>query len=126
MGSFKEDTYQEVVPEHVDKTQEEWDKLSYHSQYYHAKDGRKEQVRSQEKDRLEAKRKWVAEIKSNHGCRECDEDDPRCLDFHHTGDKSENVSTMVWDDASKESLRDEISKCVVLCANCHRKKHRKI
>jgi len=41
MGSIKEDTYLETVPDYVNKTQQEWDELSYHSQYYYAKEALK-------------------------------------------------------------------------------------
>ena len=126
MGSFKEDTYQEEVPEGVDKSQEEWDDLSYHAQYYYVKEGRKDGIRREENRRRQEKRDWLREIKSEQGCSECSEDDPRCLDFHHVGEKSENLSSMAGNDASKERMKEEMEKCVVICANCHRKKHREL
>lgn len=57
------------------------------------------------------------------GCPRCGENDPACLDFHHTGDeeKSFSVSHRSW--RNPAVLQAEIAKCVVLCANCHRKLH---
>ncbi len=61
-------------------------------------------------------------IKSNKGCHFCQENDPCCLDFHHTSDNKErNVAHMKT--GSLKSLLREIAKCVVLCSNCHRKLH---
>lgn len=64
----------------------------------------------------------VAEAKAA-GCSSCGETDPTVLDFHHvrgpklftigSGAKRVGVAT----------LRAEIAKCEVLCANCHRRAH---
>jgi len=43
-------------------------------------------------------------------------------DFHHRGDKSDSPSRMLLN-ASVKQLAEEISKCVLLCANCHRMEH---
>lgn len=67
----------------------------------------------------------IAAVKKR-GCTECGETHPRCLDFHHVrGQKKYNVSQFARCAMSEASLRAEISKCVVLCANCHRKAHAK-
>lgn len=55
------------------------------------------------------------------GCSRCDEKDIACLDFHHVGGKDKQVSGLV--NCSEHRLRAEIEKCIVLCANCHRKVH---
>ena len=118
--------YIEIVPENIDKSQEEWEKLDYHTQYYHANEKRQEQMRENQKTRRQRKKKWLRTIKAERGCTNCDEDDARCLDFHHTGTKSATLSNMAGNDASKERMREEMEECVVMCANCHRKEHRKI
>ncbi len=66
-------------------------------------------------------RQFIQDIKSEKGCCICGEKDPCCLDFHHIQDKEFEVSKGT--DVSKERLEKEIQKCVVLCANCHRKIH---
>jgi len=57
------------------------------------------------------------------GCAICGEKDNRCLDFHHTSGKEMNISRSVRLCLSKERIISEIDKCVVVCANCHRKIH---
>ncbi len=70
-------------------------------------------------------RRWVNEHKRERGCIRCGVDDPACLDFHHVeaGDKEMDVGTMITYGYGKDGLRDEIQKCEVLCANCHRTEH---
>ncbi|RKD93694.1 homing endonuclease associated repeat-containing protein [Halopiger aswanensis] len=70
-------------------------------------------------------RSWLNEIKRNRGCSRCGTDTAACLDFHHvdTTAKEMAVGKMVTYGYGKARLRDEIEKCDVLCANCHRKLH---
>ena len=42
------------------------------------------------------------------------------LEFDHVGDKTGQVSTMVWN-VSLETLVAEIAKCELRCCNCHRR-----
>jgi L-lysine 2,3-aminomutase len=45
------------------------------------------------------------------------------LDFDHvTGQKYANVSSLVAQGYNLKALRREIVKCVVRCANCHRRR----
>lgn len=123
IGEMQTDTYKEEVPEHVDKTQEEWDELAYHTQYYYCNKERRQKMRENAKERYRRKKKHVEEIKNDRGCVNCGETEPCCLDFHHLEDKDYNISKMIGDDASLEKIDEEIDKCVVICANCHRKHH---
>lgn len=43
------------------------------------------------------------------------------LDFHHPGDKESGISKMKR--RPKSEIAKEINRCVVLCANCHRRVH---
>lgn len=56
-------------------------------------------------------------------CNRCDEDHPACLEFHHRdkAQKSFDVTKGAERGFSRERIAAEISKCEVLCANCHRK-----
>lgn len=62
------------------------------------------------------------EYKKTLKCEQCGESHPGCLDFHHLDPtkKDYQISDLVM---SKKKLIEELSKCVVLCANCHRKLH---
>ncbi|MBV0902281.1 homing endonuclease associated repeat-containing protein [Haloarcula salina] len=77
-------------------------------------------------DRRTRHRGWVYEQKRNSGgCRRCDETDPACLDFHHRDDeeKEMTISQMITYGYSKAKISEEMAKCDILCANCHRKEH---
>jgi hypothetical protein len=68
------------------------------------------------------------ESKKN-GCVICNESEPCTLDFHHINkdEKSFTISHRVRDNnLTTETLAKEIAKCVILCANCHRKLHAEI
>jgi hypothetical protein len=56
-------------------------------------------------------------------CRVCREAEPVALDLHHLdpSTKEGNPSSLYGN--SSDKIRKEIRKCVVLCANCHRKLH---
>lgn len=60
---------------------------------------------------------------AQRACVDCGNDDPLTLDFDHVrGEKADNVSKMITNGCSWKKLMSEIKKCVVRCANCHRKK----
>jgi hypothetical protein len=73
------------------------------------------------KSRIE-KRKWYLEFIKTCFCVDCGEDDRRCLEFHHLKNKTSIVSRVLSSGSPLETLKLEISKCEVLCVNCHRKK----
>ena len=70
-------------------------------------------------------RDWVNQIKQSRGCMICPEKEVACLDFHHKNPhlKTFTIKELVDKKNSQENILAEISKCVVLCANCHRKVH---
>lgn len=69
------------------------------------------------------KQKWEA-YKSTLSCSKCNFAHPAALDFHHEDPtlKEHNIHRLV---ANKQFTKahEEIKKCVVLCANCHRIYH---
>lgn len=85
-----------------------------------------ERVRIKKSNKIRADRikKWVFNYKAKRGCYKCPENDPVALDFHHKDEtlKEGNIGTIIttW---SEEKLKKEINKCIVICANCHRKLH---
>jgi len=66
--------------------------------------------------------KSIAYLKE-HPCVDCGESDPIVLDYDHRPDsnKTDNISTMIQRGNSWKVILEEISKCDVRCANCHRR-----
>jgi hypothetical protein len=67
---------------------------------------------------------WYIEIKKNLKCESCGESRYWVLDFHHINPKEKEyeVSSLIRI-GNKKRVLDEINKCKVLCANCHRDLH---
>lgn len=58
-------------------------------------------------------------------CVDCGEANIVVLEFDHVGvagSKEFNISDAVRDGIGMKRIKDEIAKCEVRCANCHRKK----
>lgn len=83
-------------------------------------DKQRERLNKNKKKYIDRNRLIVYEALKS-GCIDCSELDIRCLEFDHLGDKKFNVSRLL-STAGEDRLRAEIAKCVVRCANCHRKK----
>ena len=73
----------------------------------------------------EINKAYIQKYKSNHGCVFCKESDPCCLDFHHINpeNKKKDIASMQHFAHSLDTIKTEIKKCIVVCANCHRKLH---
>lgn len=69
-------------------------------------------------------RKQWREFKATLSCINCGYSHPAALDFHHVIKSPDNksVNQLLRRDAFK-AVYEEIKKCVVLCANCHRVHH---
>jgi hypothetical protein len=72
------------------------------------------------KVRLERTR-WLIEFFRGNPCVDCGESDPVVLEFDHLGEKSFDVGQGLAD-RNWQSVLDEIAKCQVVCANCHRRR----
>jgi len=68
-------------------------------------------------------KKWFQEYRKDLKCSKCGENHPATLDFHHKKEKIRGINFLTHWGYSKETIKKEISKCQVLCANCHRKLH---
>jgi hypothetical protein len=62
----------------------------------------------------------VAYLK-NHPCVDCGETDPIVLEFDHLRDKAFGIGKG-WRDRPWQAVLDEMAKCDVVCANCHRRR----
>lgn len=68
--------------------------------------------------------RYIASFLLTHPCVDCGEKDILVLEFDHRDKKIKegHVSSIIRDSGSLEKLIEEISKCDVRCANCHRRK----
>ena len=56
-------------------------------------------------------------------CLNCGEADPLVLEFDHVrGEKTHTIGEMLGRGFSEKAIFDEIAKCEVRCATCHRRK----
>lgn len=57
-----------------------------------------------------------------HPCVDCGENDPIVLEFDHLRDKTCAISVLAQYCSSISKIEEEIAKCEVRCAHCHRRK----
>ena len=58
------------------------------------------------------------------GCKKCGEKRSYVLDFHHINAEDKiNVIAHMIKSSGEKTLIEELAKCDVLCANCHREFH---
>ncbi len=67
-------------------------------------------------------REFLFNYKKDHPCIDCGETDPIVLEFDHLHNKSDGLASMVTRAFSLRIIIEEIAKCEVVCANCHRKR----
>lgn len=67
----------------------------------------------------------LAEIKSQSGCIRCEQDDWRCLEFHHFDPtiKEFTISIAATNCYAWSRIERELCKCEIVCGNCHRLLH---
>lgn len=65
-------------------------------------------------------RDYVLAYLKDHPCVDCGEVDPIVLEFDHVRDKVFNISQASG--YGLDRIKEEIDKCEVRCANCHRQK----
>ena len=67
---------------------------------------------------------WIIDYKKNLKCEICNEDRYWVLDFHHKDPKEKDTEISVLvKSCNKKRILDEISKCMIVCSNCHRDLH---
>lgn len=87
------------------------------------RDGRidKKKLRARTRVHQEVLQGVILKHLGSHPCIDCGEGDPVVLEFDHVrGKKKMNVSRMVKT-CGLVTLNEEIAKCDVRCANCHRR-----
>ncbi len=63
---------------------------------------------------------YLNSLKASGCSAKCGCMDVICMDFHHVRDKSFGIGERK---SLNKALVEEVGKCIILCANCHRKHH---
>jgi len=84
---------------------------------------RKAKKRERRKKAISIVKKFISDYKNVRCCVRCGESDPICLVFHHIDPllKEKSISKLYKSGIRK--VKEEIKKCILLCANCHMKLH---
>jgi hypothetical protein len=86
---------------------------------------RAHQIKQSYRNTVRARREAAAAVREHlrgQGCVDCGETDPGVLDFDHLRDKLNEISALVREGRPWSVISAEIDKCVIRCANCHRRK----
>ena len=74
-------------------------------------------------NRAVGKARWDT-FKRTLKCTKCEQNHPAALDFHHTDpSEKENLVSKLVSSGCFAAAMEEVQKCIVLCANCHRIHH---
>jgi len=85
----------------------------------------KEKIKKRTRDRVKRIKPLARQLillRLMGGCVDCGEKDPVVLEFDHQGDKKYEISRMIGEAISLDKIEEELNKCLVRCANCHRRK----
>jgi hypothetical protein len=107
------------------ENQEEQQRKSreYMRQYYL---NHKEELDQRNREKYAKRRLWFESFLSSQKCSVCGFSDPECLDFHHKNPSTKDYCITQILSFSIERINREMEKCIILCANCHRKEHAKM
>lgn len=101
--------------------------MSTHYEKYGRKYYEKNREKCVERNRIQQK-KWKEEwwnFKKTLVCEKCGESHPATIDFHHI-DKNDptkkHVNRLIKNRLYAQAYK-EVAKCMIVCANCHRKIH---
>jgi hypothetical protein len=94
-------------------------------QYYaENREHHKKETLKRKAAQLETNRRFVYDYLLENPCVDCGETDPVVLEFDHLPgcDKKYLLSEMVSGGYAVETIKKEMEKCDVVCANCHRRR----
>lgn len=85
--------------------------------------GNRDLVKARVREQAKLNLDYIKGLKKNP-CMDCGENYPHyVMEFDHCrGHKRLNISVMTSMGYSIETLKDEVSKCELVCANCHRER----
>ncbi|MAH42137.1 hypothetical protein CL614_00160 [archaeon] len=86
----------------------------------------KERRNAENKKRREEFREWYFSLKRGKKCEICGYDKHfSALDFHHKNAelKESSIADLITKTTNKQKILEEVEKCIIVCANCHRELH---
>lgn len=95
---------------------------AYNRQYYAG--GEKTKQKARTIANAKSMRARYQDWKSTQSCKVCGEGAAECLDLHHINPaEKDDALQRIVSFGSWRRVEEEIAKCIVVCANCHRKIH---
>jgi len=98
-----------------------WEPPMTEAQIYY--EDNKEWIQEKVRNRIRLHTLRLNYIKNESGCMHCRESDPGVLEFNHKNASTKlfNIGRTKGKSKSWEMISQEILKCEVLCANCHKR-----
>lgn len=98
-------------------------KKEYDRKWYINNENRRTNLNISQNKRRIRNQDFVRDYKKSRSCEICGYNKTHhALEFHHiSGDKKYSISTIRT--LSLETIKAEIAKCILICANCHRELH---
>lgn len=125
MKQYYKENYEEIRKQNNEYYKAHKEQISNRSRQYYKEHF--EEKKEYDKQRIKEKYLFICNYKLSRGCSVCGYN--KCasaLDFHHKENGKEiSVSQMIRKKGLK-AIKEEIKKCEVLCANCHRELHEKL
>lgn len=99
----------------------------YAKQHYESNKGIYVETRKRNKPRqVASKRDMIYKLKENNPCIDCGKFYPYyVMQFDHLDNKQKEISNMISQNYAINSILNEVSKCELVCANCHRERTQK-
>jgi hypothetical protein len=70
---------------------------------------------------IQTKREYLQKLKESTPCLDCNQKYPYyVMDFDHRDRKKKNFNLGYAYEKSWQKIKDEVDKCDLICANCHR------
>jgi hypothetical protein len=89
----------------------------------------REMVNERARDALRRRGAELRDYKASRGCADCGEMDPVVLELDHRDPSTKDRRVdkygrtgVPWRNLSRKALAEELAKCDVVCANCHRRR----
>lgn len=92
--------------------------------YHKNREANAEKQKASKKARMDVIKADIRKLKEETPCLDCGVFYPfYCMDFDHVnGKKTTHISEMIQQGAARWKIFSEITKCEIVCANCHRKR----